>query len=63
MLELRDFMPISFLKKEKPIGGHDDMRSRMKKLNLGGEDGPRLSVTVRPKPYSYGVVPEGEKEQ
>ena len=42
MLELRDFMPVNFLKKEKFTGSHNGMRFRMEKLDLEGEDGPRL---------------------
>ena len=40
MLELRDFMPVNFLKKEKFTGSHNGMRFRMEKLDLEGEDGP-----------------------
>ena len=40
MLELKDFMPVNFLKKEKFTGSHNGMRFRMEKLDLEGEDGP-----------------------
>ena len=46
MLELRDFMPVNFLKKEKFTGSHNGMRFRMEKLDLEGEDGPRLGVNL-----------------
>ena len=46
MLELKDFMPVNFLKKEKFTGSHNGMRFRMEKLDLEGEDGPRLGVTT-----------------
>ena len=32
MLELKDFMPINFLKKEKFTGSHKGLRFRMEKL-------------------------------
>ena len=51
MLELKNFMPINFLKKEKFTGSHNGMRFRMEKLDLEGEDGPRLGVTIWPEPY------------
>ena len=38
MLELKNFMPINFLKKEKFTGSHNGMRFRMEKLDLEGED-------------------------
>ena len=62
MLELKDFMPINFLKKEKFTGSHQGMRFRMEKLETEGEEGPRLGVTVWPEPYSYSATPEEEKE-
>ena len=33
------------------------------KLDLEGEDGPRLGVTIWPEPYGYDATPEEEKEQ
>ena len=33
MLELKDFMPVNFLKKEKFTGSHNGMRFRMEKLD------------------------------
>ena len=62
MLELRDFMPVNFLKKEKFTGSHNGMRFRMEKLDLEGEDGPRLGVTIWPEPYGYDATPEEEKD-
>ena len=37
MLELKDFMPINYLKKEKFTGSHQGMRFRMEKAELDGE--------------------------
>ena len=34
MLELKDFMPINFLKKEKFTGSHKGLRFRMEKLEV-----------------------------
>ncbi|MCB7319034.1 hypothetical protein [Lacrimispora sp. 210928-DFI.3.58] len=63
MLELKNFMPIQFLKKEKFTGSHHGMRFRMEKLETEGEDGPRLGVTVWPEPYNFDVTPDEEKEK
>ena len=63
MLELRAFMPVNFLKKEKFTGSHNGMRFRMEKRDLEGEYGPRLGVTIWPEPYGYDATPEEEKEQ
>lgn len=62
MLDLKDFMPINFLKKEKFTGSHKGMRFRMEKLDRDGDDKPRLGVTVWPEPYGYDATPEHEKE-
>lgn len=61
MLELKDFMPINFLKKEKFTGSHQGMRFLMEKLEIEGEDKPRLGVAVWPEPYGYDGTPEEEK--
>ena len=37
------------------------MRFRMEKLDLEGEDGPRLGVTIWPEPYGYDATPEEER--
>lgn len=60
MLELKDFMPVNFLKKEKFTGSHKGMRFRMEKLEEDGET--HLLVSVWPEPYSYEFTPEEEKE-
>lgn len=62
MLELKDFMPVNFLKKEKFTGSHQGMRFRMEKLEIEGEDKPRLGVTVWPEPYGYDATPEEDKQ-
>lgn len=56
MLELRDFMPVNFLKKEKFTGSHNGMRFRMEKLDLEGEDGPRLGVTIGLSPMAMMLL-------
>ena len=50
MLELKDFMPINFLKKEKFTGSHKGLRFRMEKLEENEEN--FLFVSVWPEPYS-----------
>ena len=59
MLELKDFMPINFLKKEKFTGSHKGLRFRMEKLEENEET--FLFVSVWPEPYSYDFTPEDVK--
>ena len=61
MLELKDFMPINFLKKEKFTGSYQGMRFRMEKTEAEGEEKPKLGVCVWPEPYGYDATPEEEK--
>lgn len=63
MLELKDFMPVNFLKKEKFTGSYQGMRFRMEKAD-GTEEGdaPSLLVTAWPEPYNYDSTPEEEKQ-
>lgn len=61
MLELNDFMPIGFLKKERFTGSHKGMRFAMEKV--AGEAAPGLGVTVWPEPYGYDATPDSEKER
>lgn len=61
MLELKDFMPINYLKKEKFTGSHQGMRFRMEKAELDGEERPKLKVAVWPEPYGYDATPQEEK--
>lgn len=61
MLELKDFMPINFLKKEKFTGSYKGMRFRMEKLEIEGGETPKLGVTVWPEPYSCDATPDSEK--
>ena len=63
MLELKDFMPINFLKKEKFTGSHKGMRFQMEKVEAEGEEKPKLGVTVWPEPYGYDATPDSEKEK
>ena len=58
MLQLRDFMPVNFLKK----GSCKGMRFRMEKFEKEGADAPILRVSVWPEPYSFDCTPEEEKE-
>lgn len=60
MLDLKDFMPVNFLKKEKFTGSHKGMRFRMEKQDL--EEGTKLKVSVWPEPYSYDATAEEERE-
>ena len=64
MLELKDFMPINFLKKEKFTGSFKGMRFRMEKLEPENEgETPGLGVTVWPEPFAYDAAKEEEKER
>ena len=62
MLQLKDFMPVNFLKKEKYTGSCKGMRFRMEKFEKEGADAPILRVSVWPEPYSFDCTPEEEKE-
>ena len=53
MLQLKDFMPVNFLKKEKYTGSCKGMRFRMEKFEKEGEETPVLRVSVWPEPYSF----------
>lgn len=61
MLELKDFMPVNYLKKEKFTGSYQGMRFRMEQAEEDGQ--PRLAVTVWPEPYSHDATPETERER
>ena len=60
MLQLKDFMPVNFLKKEKYTGSCKGMRFRMEKFEKAGADAPILRVSVWPEPYSFDCSPEEE---
>ena len=53
MLQLKDFMPVNFLKKEKYTGSCKGMRFRMEKFEKEGEETPVLRVNVWPELYSF----------
>lgn len=57
MLQLKDFMPVNFLKKEKYTGSCKGMRFRMEKFEKEGEETPVLRVSVWPEPYSFDCTP------
>lgn len=59
MLERKDVMPISFLKKENFTGGNNGMRFRMEKSSL--EEESVLLVTAWPEPYCYDATPDEQK--
>lgn len=63
MLELKDFMPINFLKKERFTGSHRGMRFRMEKAEQEGQEKPKLKVTVWPEPFGYDATPQEEKTE
>lgn len=60
MLELKDFMPVNYLKKEKFTGSHCGMRFRMEKVDREGE-GTLLGVSAWPEPYGYDATPDSQK--
>lgn len=62
MLEIKDFMPINYLKKEKFTGSYQGMRYRMEKREQEGEE-TCLAVTVWPEPYGYDATPEEQREE
>ena len=47
MLELKDFMPINYLKKEKFTGSHQGMRFRMEKAELDGEERRMVYILLK----------------
>ena len=47
MLQLKDFMPVNFLKKEKYTGSCKGMRFRMEKFEKEGADAPILRASGR----------------
>ena len=57
MLELKDFMPVNFLKKEKFTGSYKGMRFRMEKE----ED--FLLVSAWPEPYGFDATSQEKKRQ
>lgn len=59
MLERKDVMPISFLKKENFTGSSNGMRFRMEKSSLEEEN--VLLVTAWPEPYCYEATPDEQK--
>lgn len=61
-LDLKDFMPVNFLKKEKFTGSFHGMRFRMEKKTEEGQEEPCLMVTSWPEPYGYDATPDKEKE-
>lgn len=62
MLELKDFMPVNYLKKEKFTGSFHGMRFRMEKAQEEDQE-PQLAVTIWPEPYGYDATPEEEKQR
>ena len=60
MLELKDFMPVNYLKKETFTGSHKGMRFRMEK-SQPQEDQTVLLVTVWPEPYGFDATPQEQK--
>lgn len=63
MLELKDFMPVNFLKKENFTGSFKGLRFRMEKLEKEDTEETVLLVSIWPEPYSYDFTPQEEKEQ
>ena len=55
MLELKDFMPVNYLKKERFTGSYNGMRFCMEKAEHEGSD-TMLAVVVWPEPYGYDAV-------
>ncbi len=60
MLELKDFMPVNYLKKERFTGSYNGMRFCMEKSDHEGGD-TQLSVAVWPEPYGYDATAEEQK--
>ena len=60
MLQLKDFMPVNFLKKEKYTGSCKGMRFRMEKFEKEGEETPVLRVSVWPEPLMQMELQKGQ---
>ena len=59
MLDLHEFMPVNYLKKEAYTGSHRGMRYRMWK-GESGED-TVLMTAAWPEPYGFEATPEEQK--
>lgn len=60
MIEKKDILPVSFLKKSPFTGSHQGMRYRLEKAE--GEGGDCLRVIFWEGPYSMDATPEEKKE-
>ena len=60
MLELKDLMPVNYLKKERFTGSYNGMRFCMEKAEHEGSD-TMLAVVVWPEPYGYDATSEEQK--
>ena len=61
MLQLKDFMPVNFLKKKICGGSCKSMRFHGK-VSKRRRETPVLRVSVWPEPYSFDCTPEEEKQ-
>lgn len=68
MIELKDVMPIPFLKKEPFTGSYQGMRYRMAKAEVPVSEGSeemttRLSVFIWPQPFCFDKTDDALKTQ
>lgn len=68
MIDIKDVMPIPFLKKEAFTGSYQGMRYRMKKEEIPTEEGSeettlRLSVHIWPQPFCFDKTDDTQKTQ
>lgn len=59
MLERKNFMPVSYLKKEIFTGSYRGMRFREEKSEK--EEVTKLLVTYWPQPYCFDATPDDQK--
>ncbi len=66
MIDLKDIMPISFLKKEPFTGSYQGMRYRMEKAEIpvgenSDEKKTALALCIWPQPFCYDKTDEAQK--
>ena len=62
MIDLKDVMPISFLKKEPFTGSFQGMRYRIEKQEADNEP-TVLKTTIWPQPFCFDKTPDEKKSE
>ena len=60
MIERKDILPLSYLKKSSYTGSYQGMRYRLMKVTE--EEETLLQAVCWPQPYNFETTPEKEKE-